>query len=298
MAEEFERILDECIDRLSRGESLQQCLNDYPEHAIELKPLLLAMTQTKEAFPFTPSANAKRSARQRFSAAMDKRKQPSLWERVTAWQPVWAAAASIVMVLILTIVALQPTSVPIEIPPDEPLPSGIYSTIIPASSSDGNFVFFVSDEENAIGDFESLFITIDNVVLLKSGNPEELVEFTPDVTKFDLTLLPGEKTQELWRGNIPEGSYSKVFAYISEVKGVLKPTGEEINVKLPSGKLQLTHSFQITPDNTTNFTFDITIVKTGQAGNGKYLLKPQASESGTTQTPQPTKSKEKGKPVK
>jgi hypothetical protein len=298
MAEEFERILDECIDRLSRGDSLQQCLNDYPEHATELKPLLLAMTQTKEAFPFTPSADAKRSARQRFFAALDKKKRTSLWERVTAWQPVWAAAASIAMVFILTIVALNKTSIPIEIPPDEPLPSGIYSTIIPASSSDGNFVFFVSDEENAIGDFTSLFVTIEKVVLLKSGIPEELVEFAPDVKEFDLTLLPGEKTQELWRGNIPEGSYSKVFAYISEVKGVLKATGEEINVKLPSGKLQLTHSFQITPDNTTNFTFDITIVKTGQAGSGKYILKPQASESGTTQTPQPTKNKDKGKPVK
>ncbi len=298
MAEEFERILDECIDRVSHGESLQQCLSDYSEHATELKPLLLAMTQTKEAFPFIPSPAVKRSARQRFFATLDKNRRPSLWERVTAWQPVWAAAASIAMVFILTLVAINQTSIPIELPSNEPVPTGIPLMIIPAPSSDGNFVFLVSDEENAIGDFTNLFLTIEKVVLLNSGDSEQLVEFVPEIKECDLTLLPGEKTQELWRGQIPEGTYTKIFAYISEVNGVLKSTGEEINVKLPSGKLQLANSFQVTTDNITHFTFDITIVKTGQVGSGKYLLKPQASGSGVSQILQPTKSKEKGKPVK
>jgi hypothetical protein len=303
MAEEFEIILDNCIDRLNRGESLDQCLNDYPEHAAELKPLLLAMKQTKEAFPHTPSPDVKRTAREHFFAAMDKRRQPSYWDRVTAWQPAWATIASIAMVLVLTVVALNTGKTHIgaphiELPSDEPLPSGIYSTIVPASSSDGNFVFYVSDEENAIGDFDSLFITIDNVVLLKNGSPEELVTFTPEVPEFDLSLLPGEKTQEIWRGSIPEGSYSKIFVYISEVKGILNSTKEEISLKLPSGKLQLSYTFQVTETDITNFVFDMTIVKTGQVDNGKYLLKPQASESGATLTTQTVPTKDKGKPVK
>jgi hypothetical protein len=296
MTNEFDRILDECIDRISRGESLQQCLSEYPEHATELELLLVTMTQTKAAFPFTPSADAKHAARQRFFATLDKRRRPSLWERVTAWQPAWATAASILMVLILILVAVKTASAPIVIPTDDPVPTGIPSMIIPEPSGNGNFVFLVSDEENAIGEFTSLFVTIDKVVLLKSGDGEALVEFIPEVKEFDLTLLPGDKTQELWRGNIPEGTYSKVFAYVTEVKGVLKATGEEINVKLPSGKLQLANSFQVATDNITSFTFDITIVKTGQVGSGKYLLKPQASESGATQTPHPTNSKSKGKP--
>lgn len=298
MAEEFEIILDKCIDRLSRGENLQQCLSDYPEHAAKLEPLLRTMTQTQEAFPFTPSADVKRVSRQRFFTALDKQRRLSLWERVIAWQPAWVTAASIVMVLILTMVALNPTPKSIGILPGDPVPTGIPSTLIPAPNADGNFVFFVSDEENAIGDFTSLFVTIEKVVLLKSGDSEQLVEFVPEVKEFDLTLLTGEKTQELWRGNIPEGTYSKIFAYVTEVKGVLKATGKEIIVKLPSDKLQLSHSFQVTSNDVTGFTFDITVVKTGQTDNGRYLLKPQASESGTSQTPQPSTTKEKGKSVK
>ena len=295
MADEFERILDECIDRMSRGQSLQQCLNDYPEHISELEPLLRAMMETKEAYVFTPSVDAKRSARLRFFKELDKKRQPALWNRVMAWQPAWAAVASILMVVILIVVSLQSSLVPIQVPVGEPVPTGIPSIVIPAPTTEGNFVFFVSDEENAIGDFSNLYITIEKVVLLKSGSAEELIEFVPEVKQFDLTLLPGDKTQELWRGNIPEGNYTKIFVYVSEVNGVLK-TGTEINVKLPSGKLQLDNSFQVTQEHITNFTFDITVVKTGQAERGKYLLKPQASESGVEQIPQPVKDKSKGKP--
>lgn len=295
MTSEFEEILDECIDRMSRGESLRQCMDRYPEHASELEPLLRAMTETKEAYPFTPSVDAKRSARLRFFKELDKKRQPSLWSRVMTRQPIWAAVASLLMVVILIVVSMQSSLVPIQVPVGEPVPTGIPSTIIPAPSAEGNFVFFVSDEENAIGDFSSLYITIEKVVLLKGGSSEELIEFVPEIKQFDLTLLPGEKTQELWRGSIPEGNYTKIFAYVSEVNGVLK-TGKGINVKLPSGKLQLAKSFQVTQNNVTNFTFDITVVKAGQAERGKYLLKPQASESGIEQVPQPVKDKDKGKP--
>jgi hypothetical protein len=287
MADELVRILDECIDRLNRGESLRQCLHAYPEFASQLEPLLHTMTQTKGAYLFTPSVDAKRSARQHFYTAMDKRRTPSVWERVRTWQPVWSAVASIVLVLIISLVTLKSASMPITIPPGEPVPTGIPSLTVLTPSQDGNFTFLVSDEENAIGDFASLFITIDKVVLLKNGSSEQLVEFVPEVKEFDLTLLPGEKTQELWRGYIPEGTYNKVFVYVTAVNGVLKATGKIIEVKLPGRKLQLPHSFQVTEENITSFTFDITVVKTGQAGGGKYLLKPQAGESGAKQTPHP-----------
>ena len=292
MTEEFDRILDECIDRLGRGESLQQCLSDYPEHTAELKPLLFAMTQTKDAFPFTTSADAKRSARQRFFTALDKKRHTSFWERATNWQPVWTAVASIALVLVLTILALQPSPASITIPVVETVPTGIPTTTISASASDGNFAFLVSDDENAIGDFSSLFVTIEKVVLVNSSDSGQLVEFVPDVKTFDLTKLPGDVTQELWHGQILEGSYTKVFAYVSELNGILKSTGEEINVKLPSGKLQLANSFQVTADTITSFTFDITIVKNGQSGR-KYILKPQASTSGATQSLGPAKNKDK-----
>jgi hypothetical protein len=129
------------------------------------------------------------------------------------------------------------------------MPSGILIMSVTTPNRDGNFVFLVSDEENAIAYFTSLFVTIEKTVLLKSGDAKALVEFVPETREFDFTLLPCEKTQELWRRDIPKGTYNQVFAYITEVKGILKATGEEISVKLPSGRLQLAKSFQASADN-------------------------------------------------
>ena len=38
-------ILDLCIDRMRRGESMDTCLRDYPEQAAELAPMLMAARQ-------------------------------------------------------------------------------------------------------------------------------------------------------------------------------------------------------------------------------------------------------------
>ncbi len=48
MTDNLDEILDECLDRISRGESLDACLADYPEYVGQLEPLLQAMLQTRE----------------------------------------------------------------------------------------------------------------------------------------------------------------------------------------------------------------------------------------------------------
>ena len=50
MADNFDRILDECIDRINRGQSLEDCLADYPEYVKQLEPLLRALLQTQGAY--------------------------------------------------------------------------------------------------------------------------------------------------------------------------------------------------------------------------------------------------------
>jgi len=72
---------------------------------------------------------------------------------------------------------------------------------------------------------------------------------------------------------------------VSEVRGKLKTTGQIIEVKLPSSKLHISNPFEVTTDTVTEFTFDITVVATGN--NGKYILKPQTSESGAQQEQKP-----------
>jgi len=284
MNDDFEKILDLCIDRINRGESPNTCLADYPGYARELEPLLKTVAKTKEVYAFTPSAEAKREARKRFYDALERQKRPSIVEWFRSRPLALGTIASVVVVLLITFFALRATVFPVNIP------SNIPTTKIPGPAPTGNFVFLVSDDINAISDFSSLSVTIDKVELLQSGDQEQLVEFIPETTEFDLSQLPGEKTKQLWRGDIPEGKYTKEVVYVSQVEGVLKSTGETLEIKLPSNKLQLSVTFQVSPDNVTSFTYDLTVIKTGSGKNSKYILKPQAEASGSSQQPQQSNS--------
>ena len=45
MPQEFDDILNECIDDMRCGGTLDNCLKLYPQQAAELKPLLIAIRQ-------------------------------------------------------------------------------------------------------------------------------------------------------------------------------------------------------------------------------------------------------------
>jgi hypothetical protein len=284
MADNFDKILDECIDRINRGETPEGCLTDYPEYMERLKPLLMAMLQTGEAYSFAPSASAKRAARQRFNAALERADQrrlekPPFLTRLFARPVAWASVTvAVLLILAVSYFGLRPAP---------------YSPV-PVPNPEGNFVFLISDEVNAIGDFESLNVSISKIGLQLGDDSGESVEFEPQVEEVDLTLVPGDKTQEIWRGNVPEGQYAKVFIQVTEVRGVLKETGETVEIKLPSQKLRMSKPFQVTAGTVTSFTYDLTVIATGNPQSGiKYLLKPQIGESGADQ--KPSEGKGRGK---
>jgi hypothetical protein len=118
------------------------------------------------------------------------------------------------------------------------------------------------------------------------------VEFQPEIAEVDLTQVQGDAVQEIWRGDIPEGQYSQVFIYVDNVRGVLKATGQTVEVKLPSRKLHISKLFEVTADTVTSFTYDLTVVAAGNQQSGiKYILKPQAVQSGADQKPREDKDK-------
>ncbi|MFQ6057388.1 MAG: DUF5666 domain-containing protein [Anaerolineae bacterium] len=88
MRRDVASILDECLSRLSRGESLESCLARYPQEAAEVAPLLhtaLAVRILKETAP--PSAVALAAGRRRFLEEAARRRQaqvPSWPERLRA----------------------------------------------------------------------------------------------------------------------------------------------------------------------------------------------------------------------
>jgi len=69
MSDRFDNILDTCVDRINRGERIEDCLADYPEYAPELEPLLRSMLLAKNVYSFEPRPSARQEAKQRFTAA-------------------------------------------------------------------------------------------------------------------------------------------------------------------------------------------------------------------------------------
>jgi len=143
-----------------------------------------------------------------------------------------------------------------------------------------NFLLLISDEPNDIGDFSQLWVTISGVGFVL-GDDEGIIEQMFGPVDVDLVGLTGEAAVAVWAGYVPEGDYTKVFLYVDEVWGLpLDAEGEEdaFEVKLPSNKLQIQMPLVVDGEEPTDFVFDISI---HQAGNsGKYILKPQLTESG------------------
>ena len=103
MAEEFEHILDDCIDRLLRGESLEQCLQRYPEQAAELKPLLRVALTTYQASAVEPRSEFRAGARYQIHSILYAEKQKPKVKRLSllGWVPRWAVIVASVVLIIL-----------------------------------------------------------------------------------------------------------------------------------------------------------------------------------------------------
>ena len=98
---EFENILDDCLERLLvKGETLEQCLGIYPEHAAELEPLLRTAVATSQAVDVQPAPEFKARARYQFQSIFQQVK-PRRRLPVLSWQPRWAMVLVIVLAVFL-----------------------------------------------------------------------------------------------------------------------------------------------------------------------------------------------------
>lgn len=74
MSGNFSDALNDCIERLKRGESVYDCLRRHPELADELEPLLqVAVATMRASESAAPDPDAKARGFAAFSAALDKR---------------------------------------------------------------------------------------------------------------------------------------------------------------------------------------------------------------------------------
>ncbi len=272
--ENFDYILDKCLDRIAAGDDVNVILSDYPDEADRLRPLLQSAVQTSRWGSFTINTEVKYAARQRFDAALARHNQPPLrqpWYRRYLLRPAVLAAATAVIITALVVFGSVQTALS---PGDEYQ----VSDITPVASTDGNFAFLISDELNAISHFDNVTVTITKIGIQQSDG--KWIEIEPTDKTVDLTTVPGDAVKVIWQGNIPAGDYQKVFIYIDDVTGYLKGLAEATEIKLPSQKLHIAIPFSTSETTVTSFTFDLTVFATGSGQNLKYILKPQASESG------------------
>jgi len=98
----IEDALNDCIERMDGGESLESCLTSYPDLADELKPLLeLSHTVTETSLSIKPRTEFKAAARYRFHAALAEKesKAAKTAPAPRRWRFKWATVALAVLVV-------------------------------------------------------------------------------------------------------------------------------------------------------------------------------------------------------
>ncbi len=100
----FAEILDECIDRvLTRGESIEACVRDFPEQAAELRDALSAGIAAAQAFAFLPDQDRKRAARLRLHDAIERKRRRAWWRLPFAGAGRAPRLATIALVALLVV---------------------------------------------------------------------------------------------------------------------------------------------------------------------------------------------------
>ena len=206
----------------------------------------------------------------------------------------------VAMIILALVAVLVAGCEGVPLPTPAPAPESAPAPMPTPTVEKENFRLLISDEVNAIEDFEHLYVTISSIGVHQAGEAGGWHVLDPlddpdgdNVTGVDLRPLEGENALAIWSGNLTNGEYTKVFIHVDNVTGILADGGGTADVKLSSNKLQISKPFTI-GDSVVNFVYDITVVEAGKSG--KYILKPQIAQSGANQKFK--EMKKAGKPVK
>lgn len=179
---------------------------------------------------------------------------------------------------------VTPTTTLTEKPTSTPTPTPAIAITTPEDGDKapeemtGTFVLQVTDQPSAIGDFDSLNVTVSEVRLHKAGNETnetgEWMILDPSNRTFDLTKLQDGNVTTIINESIGTGEYTQVRLIVESTEGLVN--GTMVDVAVPSETLKIVKSFTIAENQTVTFIFDIHVVKAGK----KYNLVPVIGKSG------------------
>ena len=119
MARKIEDILNNCLERMFKGESVEDCLKDYPERASELEPLLkTGAALTQKSFAIQPAPEFKARVRSQLQGLLYARQEKKR-KKIPIWHRRWAVAMTTVLVIAFASVGVVAAST--NALPDEPL---------------------------------------------------------------------------------------------------------------------------------------------------------------------------------
>lgn len=154
---------------------------------------------------------------------------------------------------------------------------------------DGTVSVYLSDEQNAIDDFDHLNVTVTNVGLQRAdGNWSSRhrgdhdhehrgrwVVADVDNRTVDLTRLQGPNATLLDTIAVRNGTYRRAFVQVRDVNATLR-NGTSVDVDLPRDRLMVTHEFRVDDGQVVDFVVDVTVVNR----DGEYVIVSRAGHSG------------------
>lgn len=98
MNDQFDQILNSALDRvMMRGEPVDDVANEFPEHAHELRPLLLAAFKVHQAASLHPEPGFRNTSLARFRSAVISAQPRAYPWSLPLWHRGWVTVASVVV---------------------------------------------------------------------------------------------------------------------------------------------------------------------------------------------------------
>lgn len=122
--EQFEAVLDECCTRVSRGEPLERCLQEYPEEYREELRRLAPLAPRLGALPRDPSPSFEARLQQRLLREVDSARAAARrpwWRRLAPTRALRTATVALIVLLAIGVSGATVTQASEQSLPDSPL---------------------------------------------------------------------------------------------------------------------------------------------------------------------------------
>lgn len=227
MDKKFEEILDDCLDRLSRGETINDCLKRYPDYTKELRPHLMTAQRLDKSF--VPSKTGKERGREKLIKAMnaEEKRRPSAIKNIFGRRIVWAPLA---VVLALAVIASAIWGV--FLPPTEP----VYAGTLEVS---------VTNVQSQPG-ISSIQVTVSSVEVHREATGwhwwGRWINVIDEEQTFDLVEIK-DIERILGEAKIEPGSYDRIRMKVEDVTLVIN--GKAVVADVPNHMVTLNQPFEV-----------------------------------------------------